>query len=223
MVMLNTGASRRVDGLPCPGEHCVFALLLFLLIRASCADAEEANAAARIERPTPLRPVAPASSTTPAASTSKPEFSTLRIPNLDLKFAVTPSSMYSTTEFRPRGTSLSATGTGAHDQSVPMLRDTNIWERMADFKSSRGIRLLTLWESRGSTLSLQAGHGGGALLQWTSRTFGRGEGTHSLLDHLFSTSIGDMQPMPRAVKSAAMTRPVHLLERQDESGAQRRD
>jgi hypothetical protein len=188
--MLNTGASRRVDGLPCPGEHCVFALLLCLLIRASCADAEEANPAARIERPTPLRPIAPAS-TTPE---SKPEFSTLRIPNLYPKFGVTPSSMYSTAEFRPRGTSLSAMGTATHDQSVPMLRDTNIWERMADFKSIRGIRLLTLWESRGSTLSLQAGHGGGALLQWTSRTFGRGEGTHSLLDHLFSTSIGDMQP-----------------------------
>src|ERR1022692_767262 len=190
MVMLNTGASRRVDGLPCPGEHCVFALLLCLLIRASGADAEEANPAARIERPTSLRPIAPAS-TTPE---SKSEFSTLRIPNLYPKFGVTPSSMYSTAEFRPRGTSLSAMGTATHDQSVPMLRDTNIWERMADFKSIRGIRLLTLWASRGSTLSLQAGHGGGALLQGTSRTFGRGEGTHSLLDHLFSTSIGDMQP-----------------------------
>jgi len=217
--MLNTGASRRVDGLPCPGEHCVFALLLCSLIRASCADAEEANPAARIERATPLRPIAPAS-TTPE---STPEFSSLRIPNLNLKFGVTPNSMYSTTEFRPRGTSLTATGTAMHDQSVPMLRDTNIWERLADFKSNRGIRLLTLWESRGSTLSLQAGHGGGALLQWTSRTFGRGEGTHSLLDHLFSKSIGDMQPMPRAVKSAATIRPVHLLERPDEAGAQPRD
>jgi|SRR5271166_3280364 len=218
MVMLNTGASRRVDGLPCPGEHCVFALLLCLLILPSCADAGEANAAARIERPTPLRPIAPAS-TTPESPKSKPEFNTLRMPNLYPNFDVTPSSMYSTTEFRPRGASLSAARTATQDQSVPTLRDTNIWERLADYKSSRGIRLLTLWESRGSTLSLQAGHGGGALLQWTSRTFGRGEGTHSLLDHLFSTTVGDMQPMPRAAKPAAATRPTHIIERQDESGA----
>jgi hypothetical protein len=219
MVMLNTGASRRVDGLSCPGDHCVFALLLCLLVRANCADAEEANVAVHA---TPLRSIAPAN-TKPESLKSMSEFGTLRTPDLYPNFDVTPSSMYSTTEFRPRGTSLSTAATATHDQSVPMLRDTNIWERMADFKSSRGVRLLTLWESRGSTLSLQAGHGGGALLQWTSRTFGHGEGTHSLLDHLFSTSIGDMQPMPRAVKSAAATRPAHLIDRPDESGAQPRD
>ena len=57
---------------------------------------------------------------------------------------------------------------------APMLQGTTVWQRMSEYKSHDRVRLLTLWESSGSTVSLQAGHHGDPSLQWTSRTMNRG-------------------------------------------------
>ena len=54
-----------------------------------------------------------------------------------------------------------------------MLRGTSVWQRLSDYKSHDRVRLLTLWESPGSTVSLQAGKRGDPSLQWTSRLMNR--------------------------------------------------
>ena len=98
--------------------------------------------------------------------------------------------VFSATEFRPRKHTLLD-----HDSSVsafidaPMLQSTTVWQRMSDYKSRDGVRLLTLWESSGSTVSLQAGRRGDPSLQWTSRLMNHGGSTHGLLDRLFAASF----------------------------------
>jgi hypothetical protein len=70
-----------------------------------------------------------------------------------------------------------------------MLRGTTVWQRMEEYRVHDGVRLLTLWESRGSTVSLQAGKRGDPSLQWSSRLTSHGGVTRGLLDQLFSVSI----------------------------------
>ncbi len=147
-----------------------------------------------------------------------------RFPDLYTKFRVAPNSMYSTAEFRPRGASLAPPKADVPaPEAVPALHETTMWERMAEYRTSRGIRLLTLWESSGSSLSLQTGRGGGPSLQWTSRSLGRGEGTHSLLDHFFSTTVAQMQPASRVNRSPPTSRPGHLFDRPEDIATSRRD
>jgi len=223
MVMLNTVASIRNGRRSCPGDPCLFALLFCLAARSNCAEADEFHAGARADGPTQARPAAPASIAHEPPRSLK-SFDLARFPELYTHFAISPDSMYSTTDFRPRGAALSAiAAVPPAVEPIATLRGTSIWDRLADFKTSRGIRLLTLWQSSGSTLSLQTGRGGGPSLQWTSRTLGRGEGTHSLLDHFFSTTIDNMQPMPHGGKSSSSTRPARLFERTDDLPAPRRD
>lgn len=104
--------------------------------------------------------------------------------------AATDAPAFSATEFRPRKHTLfdrdPAVGAFA---DAPMLRGTTVWQRMEEYKSRDGVRLLTLWESSGSTVSLQAGKRGDPSLQWTSRTLNRGGSTHGLLDRWFSVSL----------------------------------
>lgn len=100
------------------------------------------------------------------------------------------NQMFSSTDFRPRKHTLFDS-----DPSVtafsdpPMLRGTTVWQRMSDYKSHDRVRLLTLWESTGSTVSLQAGKRGDPSLQWTSRLMNRGGSTRGLFDQWFSVSL----------------------------------
>ncbi len=97
---------------------------------------------------------------------------------------------FSATNFRPRKpTVFDSDPTVTSFGDAPMLRNTTIWQRMSEYKSHDRVRLLTLWESRGSTVSLQAGKGGNPSLQWTSRVLNRGGSTHGLLDQFFSVSL----------------------------------
>lgn len=95
---------------------------------------------------------------------------------------------YSPTEFRPRNHSAGSNSAGNGFADAPMLRGTTLWERMSDFKSRDRVRVLTLWETSSSTLSLQAGRRGDPSLQWNSRWMNSGEATRGLLDRLFSVS-----------------------------------
>jgi len=99
--------------------------------------------------------------------------------------------LFSSSEFRLRPPSMFDTKARFTDSSEsPMLEGTTVWQRMKDFKSHQGrVRVLTLWETRGSTLSLQAGKRGDPSLQWTSRLT-RSEATRGLLDSMFTTSLG---------------------------------
>jgi len=108
-------------------------------------------------------------------------------------FAVPPpaeSQVFSTTDFRPRKRTIFDRDPMTNSfGDAPMLRGTTVWQRMSEYKSRDRVRLLTLWESSASTVSLQAGKRGDPSLQWTSRAMNRGGSTRGLLDRLFSVSL----------------------------------
>jgi hypothetical protein len=95
---------------------------------------------------------------------------------------------YSPKDFRPRGRSVLETDPrGPTEENLAF--DKTIWQRLNEYRNRDKIRVLTLWESGASTVSLQADHRGGPSLQWTSRLMNRGGATHGLLDRLFPVSI----------------------------------
>ncbi len=66
-----------------------------------------------------------------------------------------------------------------------LIDDTTVWQRLAEYRTHGRVRVLTLWESGASTVSLQAGKKGDPSLQWTSRLMNHGGATRGLLDHFF--------------------------------------
>lgn len=81
---------------------------------------------------------------------------------------------FSATDFRPRARSIFDAAPLSEDTfENPMLQGTRAWQRLRDYQGHSRIRLLTLWESRTSTLSLQASKTGYPSLQWTSRWMSR--------------------------------------------------
>jgi len=98
--------------------------------------------------------------------------------------------VYSTTEFRPRKRSMmDGDPVASAFSDAPVIRSTTVWQRLSDYKSHDRVQVLTLWETSGSSISLQAGKRGDPSLQWTSRLMNRGGSTQGLLDRLFSVSI----------------------------------
>lgn len=100
---------------------------------------------------------------------------------------------FSATEFRPRRRSVMGLDSRSSEASIidaPMLRNTSVWQQLSDFKSQDRVRLLTLWQTRGSSLSLQAGKGGAPSLQWSTPWVHR-EGTMSrgLFDRLLAVPV----------------------------------
>jgi len=95
---------------------------------------------------------------------------------------------YSAKDFRPRGRSVFETDPrGPAEDNLAF--DATIWQRLNEYRNRDKIRVLTLWESGASTVSLQTDRKGGPSLQWTSRLMNRGGATHGLLDRLFPVSI----------------------------------
>jgi len=145
----------------------------------------------------------------PAVSAAKPDFniarefapaSTFMLP-LPSSYQTVPSSYeafdlpafktFSAAEFRPRGRSILEKDSRFGDpEDAPMLRGTTVWQRLKDYRSRDRVRLVTLWETGGGSVSLQAGRKGDPSLQWTSRLMNRGGATRGLLDQVFSTSLG---------------------------------
>jgi hypothetical protein len=100
------------------------------------------------------------------------------------------SQAFSTTEFRPRKHSvLDADPVANSFGDAPMLRGTTVWQRLSEYRAHDRVRVLTLWESGGSTVSLQAGKHGSPSLQWTSGAMIHGAATRGLLDRLFAVSL----------------------------------
>jgi hypothetical protein len=95
---------------------------------------------------------------------------------------------FSATEFRPRRHSvgLDFPGSGTSIIDAPMLHGTSIWQQMADYKSQDRVRLLTLWQTRGSSLSLQAGKRGAPSLQWSTPWVHREGASRGLFDRLIA-------------------------------------
>ena len=99
---------------------------------------------------------------------------------------------FSATEFRPRRRSPSTAGRTDYGSGDPMFRTTTVWQRLNEFRAQDRVRLLTLWEVGGSSVSLQAGKKGDPSLQWSSSWTNRSKVSHGLLDRLMAASLGGM-------------------------------
>ncbi len=103
---------------------------------------------------------------------------------------IVDTANFSASDFRPRRhTVFDRDPTVSAFDDAPMLQGTTVWQRMAEYKSHDRVRLLTLWETNASTVSLQAGNHGDRSLQWSSRLMNHNGSTRGLLDRLFSVSL----------------------------------
>lgn len=111
-------------------------------------------------------------------------------PSIPAPFALSaPPEMpaFSPREFRPRKPGLLEEAAGRSEETVidaPMLRDSSIARELSEAKTQDRVRLLTLWQSRASSLSLQAGKRGAPSLQWSTPWMHRGTAARGLFDHL---------------------------------------
>ena len=97
---------------------------------------------------------------------------------------------FSATEFRPRRQGLSGADPSEHERSViyaPML-DTSVARQWRESKSQDRVRLLTLWRSSVSSVSLQAGKHGMPSLQWSTPWMHRDVASRGLFDRFLSVS-----------------------------------
>jgi hypothetical protein len=129
--------------------------------------------------------------------------------------AAADSQIFSATDFRPRKRTVFDRDPVVNSLGdAPMLRGTTVWQRMADYKSHDRVRLLTLWESSVSTVSLQAGKRGDPSLQWTSRSMNTGGSTRGLLDRLFAVSLAGasnrLRNSSRSTSASATAKPVDM-------------
>jgi hypothetical protein len=159
-------------------------LLLVVIVVYALARGSEAVAA---DAKSLEREFGPAERTPPQALNLSPSFA------LPLDFSPPPAQReFSATEFSPH----KYPDFGAAPAGVPpagearSLSTTTVWQRLADYRSHDRVRLVTLWETTGSTLSIQAGKRGEPSLQWTSRAMNRGGATRGLLDRMISASLG---------------------------------
>jgi hypothetical protein len=129
------------------------------------------------------------------ADSQTPARAQIAVPTFPAPFAfVAPhaeAQAFSATEFRTRKRGLLET-TAAADQAfvidAPMLRDTSIARELSEAKTQNRVRLLTLWQARASSLSLQAGKRGAPSLQWSTPWMHRGAASRGLFDRWLSVS-----------------------------------
>src|ERR1700678_3934763 len=88
-------------------------------------------------------------------------------------------------DFRPHGRSIFDSDSRLNVADEALMPNTTLWQRLSEFRTHDRVRLLTLWESRASSISLQTGKRGDPSLQWTSRLMNHGGATRGLLDRLF--------------------------------------
>jgi hypothetical protein len=172
------GAAARCNGLR---DRMLIGLMLFTLVRTSEALAGDQASIAN----------APLDSGLGALRQRLPPAPALMAP-LDSFSAPTDMDVrtFSATEFRPRRpTVFDSDPTVSAFGNTSLLRNTTVWQRLSEYRSHDRVRLLTLWESNSSTISLQAGRRGDPSLQWTSRLMNRGGSTEGVLDRWFSTSL----------------------------------
>jgi hypothetical protein len=98
---------------------------------------------------------------------------------------------FSAKDFRPHGRSIFDSDSRLNVADEALMPNTTLWQRLSEFRTHDRVRLLTLWESRASSISLQTGKRGDPSLQWTSRLMNRGGATRGLLDRLFPVSALD--------------------------------
>ncbi len=89
-------------------------------------------------------------------------------------------------EFRPRARSiLDPLPNNDNSPGNGMLPTTTPWQRLRDYRAHERVRLITLWQSSSSTLSLQADKHGDPSVQWSNRKMSRDDASRGLLDRFF--------------------------------------
>jgi hypothetical protein len=165
----------------CNGGHDRILLGLMLGALVRCGEALAADAVSIGSTAMTVNPLLAASARTAALKPLIADPAFLSVPKAE------DIHVFSATEFFPRKHTLFDHEPPAGD--APMLRGTTVWQRLDEYRVHDGVRLLTLWESSGSTVSLQAGKRGDPSLQWSSRLTTHGGTTRGLLDRFFSLSI----------------------------------
>jgi hypothetical protein len=96
------------------------------------------------------------------------------------------ANAFSATDFRPRKRSLDVgpSSGGRPVIDAPMLQSSSLSQQLGDFRSANRVRLLTLWQTRSSSLSLQAGKRGAPSLQWSTPWVYREGASRGLFDRL---------------------------------------
>jgi hypothetical protein len=79
-----------------------------------------------------------------------------------------------------------------YGSSDPMFRTTTVWQRLNEYRAQDRVRVLTLWETGGSNVSLQADKKGGPSLQWSSSWTSQSRASHGVLDRLLSATLKGM-------------------------------
>ena len=125
--------------------------------------------------------------------------------------------VFSSTEFRPRKHGLlEAAAAGSEDSVIdaPMLRDTSIARELSEAKTQDRVRLLTLWQSRASSLSLQAGKRGAPSLQWSTPWMHRDTNSRGLFDRLLPVAPRGFGSLARggAARQAGAIAPAKPLD-----------
>ncbi len=103
--------------------------------------------------------------------------------------AVPDAGSFSNSDFRPRARSVFATQSPVGNTGDDLAFDKPVWQRLAEYRSRDRVRVLTLWESGASAVSLQTDRKGDPSLQWTSRWMNRGGATRGLLDRWMPASV----------------------------------
>jgi len=123
--------------------------------------------------------------------------------------------IYSATEFRPRRPGLGGAEAVQHETFVfAPMNDSSVARQLRDSKSQDRVRLLTLWRSSASSVSLQAGKHGMPSLQWSTPWMQRGAASGGLFDRLLilsprSGAAGHVTA-PRQASAFAVGKPADL-------------
>jgi hypothetical protein len=171
------------------GDHLLLGLAVLALMRTGTACAEDPAFHAQLERDAAPR--------TSFKAATLPEFSkhyTLSDPLLSApsEYALSQipeTKSYSATEFRPRGHSIFDADPRLSPPGGTLAVDKNFLQRLNEYRSRDRVRVLTLWDTGASAISIQTNHRGDPSLQWTSHLFNRGGATQGLLDQLFPVSV----------------------------------
>lgn len=124
------------------------------------------------------------------ANTQKTLRAQIAAPSIPAPFAFSALPevpVFSPTEFRPRKPVLLGArdaGSAASVIDAPMLGDASIARELSGAKTQDRVRLLTLWQSRASSLSLQAGKRGAPSLQWSTPWMHRDTDVRGVFDRL---------------------------------------
>jgi hypothetical protein len=155
------------------------------------------------------------------ADTQKTALAPIAAPSLPAAFAFSAQPnipVFSPTEFRPRKHGLLEAAAAARSEDsvidAPMLQDASLARELSESKTQDRVRLLTLWQSRASSLSLQAGKRGAPSLQWSTPWMHPNAASRGLLDRLLLVAPRSLGATPRsgAARQAGAIAPAKQLD-----------